>query len=296
MKLDQLDGYIAFIAVARSRSFTAAAAQLGVSPQAVSQAIKGLEARLGLRLLHRTTRSVSLNEVGSHLFARVAPALESIFEATESLHALHDHPAGLLRINLSHVAFTALIRPRIAQFQVRFPDIRLEFGFNDGFIDIVEQGFDLGIRLGEAVAQDMVSIPMSREERIALVATPAYLSAHGQPATIAELREHRCIRFRQASSGALYRWELLAEGQAIVIDTAESLIVNDTDAMLALALAGQGLAYLLERTARPHLASGALCEVLGAHTPRFPGFHLYYPAARQTPAKLACFTEFWRAR
>ncbi len=294
MKIHQLDGYLAFATVARTRSFTAAAAQLGVSPQAVSQAVRALESRLQLRLLNRTTRSVSLNEAGERFMARVGPALGELLDAADAIGELRDTPSGLLRINLSRVAFAAVIQPRLASFRAHYPDVRLEFGFDDGFVDIVEQGCDAGIRLGEAVAKDMVSVPLSREERIALVATPAYLAQHGTPRTIADLTQHICIRFRMPSSGALYRWELLEGGREITLDAPATLTVNDTGAMLALALDGLGLGYVLASVAQPHLAAGRLVEVMPEATPRFPGFHLYYPSRRQPPAKLRCFLEIWR--
>jgi DNA-binding transcriptional LysR family regulator len=295
MRINQLDGYLAFVTVARTRSFTAAAALLEVSPQAVSQAVKVLEDRLQLRLLHRTTRSVSVNEAGERFLARVGPALTDLMEAAESLQDLRDKPSGQLRVNLPRAAFTALIRPRIADFHRLYPDVRLEFGFDDRFVDIVEQGFDAGIRLGEAVAQDMVSVPLSREERIAIVATPGYLKKHGTPTTIADLAAHTCVRFRMPASGIVYRWELIEAKRSLEVEVNGPITVNDTDALLAMALDGIGLAYVLECTARPFLASKRLRKVLEKCSPKFPGFHLYYPSRRQLPGKLRCFVDFWRA-
>ncbi|GAB2180229.1 LysR family transcriptional regulator [Denitratisoma sp. agr-D3] len=295
MKINQLDGYVAFLAVARSRSFTAAAAQLEVSPQAVSQAVRALEERLQSRLLNRTTRSVALSEAGERFMAKVGPALADLLEAQESLRELRDRPSGLLRINLSRAAFTAVIRPRLGEFHRLYPELGLELGFDDGLVDIVAEGYDGGIRLGEAVARDMVSVPLSRRERSVVVAAPEYLARKGTPRTIADLAGHDCIRFRMPSGGGIYRWELVSGKEAVAVDAPGTATANDTDALIAMARAGMGLAYVLGSNAEPWLATGELVAVLDKYMPSFPGFHFYYPSRHQLPAKLRCFLDFWKA-
>jgi DNA-binding transcriptional LysR family regulator len=296
MRIDQLDGLAAFRCVAQTRSFTAAAVQLAVSPQAVSQAVKALEARLGVRLFHRTTRSVSLNEAGERLWAKVGPALDDLFEATESVQEFRDKPKGLLRLGVSRPAFSALIQPAMVGFHAAYPDIGLELSFDDGFIDIVEKGLDAGIRLGDSVAQDMVSVKLSESEPIAILASPDYLARRGTPAGATDLKDHDCIRFRFPSTGVVFRWELLDEGRPIEMEVSGPITVNDTASMLSCAAEGLGLAYVLERTARDMLASGALRKVLPEASPVLPGFHLYYPSRRQLPPKLRCFVDFMTAR
>lgn len=296
MRIDQLDGLVAFRAVALARSFTAAAAQLEVSTQAISQSIKALENRLGVCLFNRTTRSVSLNEAGERFLLAAGPALSDLFEATEALQEFRHQPAGLLRINLPRPAMSGLLQPGLAEFHAAYPEIRLELSFDDGFVDIVALGLDAGIRLGESVAQNMVSVMLSREERIVILASPAYLQRRGEPKTIAELANHDCIRFRFPGSGAVFRWELLQDGRVLEQEVGGPVTVNDTAAMTQAALEGMGLAYVLECTVHEHLAAGRLRRVLPQACPAFPGFHLYYPGQRQQPMALRCFIDFWRAR
>lgn len=296
MRRDPLDGLTAFQAVAQTRSFTAAAAQLEVTTQAVSQAVKALEARLGLRLFHRSTRSVSLNEAGERLWTRLGPALADVAEALEAAQELRDRPAGLLRLGLSRPAFAAWLAPALADFHAAYPDIRLELSVDDAFVDIVAQGLDAGVRLGDAVAQDMVSVPVTAGEPIAIVAAPAYLARRGVPRCAADLAGHDGIRFRYPGSGAVYRWELVEDGQALEVEVGGTVTVNDTAALLACATAGLGLAYVMAATARAALDSGALVQVLAEASPVLPGFHLYYPSRRQLPLKLRCFVDFMTAR
>lgn len=296
MHLDQLDGLVAFRCVSETKSFTAAASRLEVSTQAVSQAIKALESRLGVRLFHRTTRSVSLSEAGERFLALAAPALADLSEAMESVQEFRDKPVGLLRLGVSRPAFAAVIQPACAAFHDAYPDIRLEFSFDDGFVDIVGLGLDAGVRLGDDVAQDMVSIPLSRNEPLAIVASPAYLQRRGTPRSIGELAAHDCIRFRFPSTGAIFRWELLSDGLPIQLDVTGPVTLNDTAALLSCAVEGLGLAYVLERTADSLLKTGLLQKVLPEAMPLLPGFHLYHPSRRLTPPKLRCFIDFMKAR
>lgn len=296
MRIDQLDGLVAFRCVAQTKSFTAAAAQLEVSPQAVSQAVKALEARLGVRLFHRTTRSVSLNEAGDRLWAKVSPALADLFEATESVQEFRDKPMGLLRLAVSRPAFSALLQPALAGFHAAYPDIKLELSFDDGFVDIVAKGLDAGVRIGDSVAQDMFSVKVSESEPIAILGSPDYLKRRGVPKKVTDLGNHDCIRFRFPSTGVVFRWELLDEGRPIEMEVNGPITVNDTASMLACAVEGLGLAYVLERTARDMLGSGALQKVLPMASPVLQGLHLYYPSRRQVPPKLRCFLDFMMAR
>ena len=296
MRIDQLDGLVAFRCVAEARSFTAAAARLEVSPQAVSQAVKSLEARLGVRLFHRTTRSVSLSEAGERLWLRAGAALTDLFEATESVQEFRDRPVGVLRLGISRPAFTAWLQPALAGFHAAFPDIRIELSFDDGFVDIVAQGLDCGVRLGNAVAQDMVSAKVSASEPLAIVASPEYLERRGLPRRLADLARHDCILFRQPSTGTVYRWELVDDGRAVEMEVTGPVVVNDTAAMLDCARAGLGLACVLEGTATEALRGGALVKVLPSAVPVLPGFHLYYPSRRQLPLKLRCFIDFMTQR
>jgi DNA-binding transcriptional LysR family regulator len=296
MRAGQLDGLLTFLSVARKRSFTAAAAELEISTQAVSHAIKTLEARLQTRLFHRTTRSISLTEAGEKFLARVAPAVSEVIEATETLQLARRHPSGILRLNLPRTAYGRLIEPRLAEFHRSFPDVRLDLTFDEGFVDIVERGFDAGIRLGEYVAKDMVSVPLTPRDRIVIVAAPAYLSRRGVPKNIADLQTHDCIRMRGPATGAIYRWELTDRGKEVEVGVSGPVTVNDAGAQVTIAVEGLGLAYVLESVARPYLASGRLRSVLDSVCPDLPGFHLYYPKQRQISLKLRSFVDFWRAR
>jgi DNA-binding transcriptional LysR family regulator len=295
MRIDQLDGLVAFRTVARTRSFTAAAAELEVSTQAVSQGVKALETRLSVRLFNRTTRSVALTEAGERLWARVGPALDDVMEATESVRELAEKPTGLLRISLPRLAFGGLVQPHLGRFHAQYPGIALELSFDDGFIDIVERGLDAGIRLGDAVARDMVSLPLSSREPIVIVASPAYLKRRGTPKQIVDLAQHDCIRFRFPSTEAIFRWELLDNGRPVEVEVAGPVTVNDPPSMIGCALEGLGLAYVFESLARDSLATGKLKRVLPAACPTLPGLHLYFPSRRQLPMKLRCFVDFWKS-
>ena len=294
MRIDQLDGLVAFRTVARTRSFTEAAAELGVSPQSVSQGVKALETRLSVRLFNRTTRSVALTEAGERLWARVGPALDEVMEATESIRDLAEKPTGLLRISLPRIAFASVLRPRLAAFHERYPGIGLDLSFDDGFVDIVERGLDAGIRLGESVARDMVSVPFGPPETVAIVASPTYLKRRGIPKSIADLAQHDCIRFRFPSTAVIFRWELLNDGKPVEVEVGGPIIVNDPAAMVACALDGLGLGYVFESTAHEAIAAGQLKRVLLEAGPTLPGLHLYFPSRRQLPMKLRCFVDFWK--
>ncbi|KAF0811664.1 HTH-type transcriptional regulator PgrR [Andreprevotia sp. IGB-42] len=293
MKLDQLDGLLAFVTVAQKRSFTAAAALLQVSPPAVSQAVKALEERLGVRLLQRTTRSVSLTEAGERYLGRVAPAVADLAQAASDLEGYRAQPGGLLRLTLPRIA-APLVQARLGGFIEAYPQISLELRFDDQFVDIVAEGFDAGIRLGESVQNDMVGVPLTREERVVIVASPAYLARHPAPRAIEDLREHACICYRFAS-GTVYRWELQRDGKPVEIEVNGPLTVNDGNFMAFAAAGGAGLAYTFERFVASALASGELVSVLPEACPVWFGFYLYYASRRQMPPKLRCLIDYWKA-
>jgi DNA-binding transcriptional LysR family regulator len=294
MKLAQLDGLVAFVTVAQKRSFTAAAAALEVSTPAVSQAVKQLEARLGAALFNRTTRTVGLTEAGARYFARVAPAVRELEDAAGELKRDGGAACGLLRITAPAVLYPTLLRPVLPSFFQAHPAVQVEMSLNDGFIDIVEGGFDAGIRLGDSVQRDMVAIPLTGVERTCIVASPDYVARRGLPRTLEALRDHDCVRYRFPSSGAIYRWELVDKGRPLEVKVEGPLTVSDSLSMAQAALDGIGLAYTFERQVAPDIAAGRLVPVLPGHWPRMPGFHLYHPNRRQLPPKLRVFIDHAR--
>jgi len=292
MKLNQLDGLVAFWRVAEHRGFSAAAAALEVSPSALSQAIRQLETRLGVRLLNRTTRSVSLTEAGAAYLARVGPALGEVLEAGEQLHALRGRPSGVLRINAARISIAMVLQPLLAGFFAAHPDVQIELSNDEGYVDIVERGFDAGVRLGESVQKDMVAVPLGGPLSVAVVGSPAYFKRHPVPRHPAELVEHDCVRFRFAGSGAIYKWELEVDGQLVEFEVGGPLTIGDTLFSIEAAMDGLGLAYTFEPFARPHIRSKKLKRVLSEFSPTFPGFYLYYTSRKEQPAKLKAFVAY----
>lgn len=291
-----LAGLAELARVADRRSFTAAAAELGVTPSAVSQAISALEGRVGVRLLQRTTRKVGLTEAGARFLAHLRPALDGVDAAFASLDELRARPAGTLRLTLSRLAHRAVLEPALAAFLATYPDLRVEIAIEDGFTSIVDKGFDAGIRLGESVEKDMVSVRVTDDYRVAVVGAPAYFATHRKPKHPRDLRAHDCIRYRQITSGTLYRWELTVDGRDVAIAVDGRIVTNDADIMVRAALDGLGLAHVIEHTVADALADGRLVRVLAPYCPRFPGLHLYFPSRRQLPAKLRALVEFLQAR
>jgi len=289
MKLTQLDGLVAFVTVARLGSFTAAAAALEVTPPAVSQALKQLEARLGVRLLHRTTRSVGLSAAGERYLARVAPAVSELLDAASELDAYREGLAGTLRLNAPHVVHEMLLRRAVAGFLAAHPAVRIEMALEDGFVDIAAAGFDAGVRLGESVQRDMIAVPLTARERTGPVASPAYVKRRGLPASIEALREHACVRFRFKSSGAIYRWELMRHRRRVEVEVDGPITVSDSLGSASAALDGLGIGYVFERQVAAHLAAGRLVQVLPNAWITQPGLHFYYPSRRQVSAVLKAF-------
>jgi DNA-binding transcriptional LysR family regulator len=294
MRRDRLAGVTAFVAVARAGGFTPAAARLGVSVSAVSHAVRDLEQRLGIRLLNRSTRSVGLTEAGQRYLARVRPALEELEAAEEGLSELRDEARGLLRIDISRPAYLSVLAPRLARFREAHPGIELELVVADTLSDIVADGCDAGIRLGESLEQDMIAIPVSGELHTVIAASPAYFARHPPPADPAGLAGHDCIGFRLPSGGTLYRWELERDGRELEVVPKMSITVNDALVALDLALAGAGIGYFINDIVDTHLASGRLVRVLEDWSPRFPGYFLYHSARRNPPAKLRALIDALR--
>ncbi|MGF6233543.1 DNA-binding transcriptional LysR family regulator [Inquilinus ginsengisoli] len=285
----------AFAAVAEAASFSRAAKRLGVSPSALSQTLRGLEERLGVRLLNRTTRSVTPTEAGERLLDRLRPLFVEFDQAVQEVNRFRDSPAGRLRINVPRFAAAHLVGPALGRFHSAHPGVELEVVVDDSITDIVAGRFDAGIRLGETLERDMVAVPLTGSLELAAVATPDYFAEHGVPQSPADLHRHRCLRFRWPGGGDLYRWEFEQGGQEVVLAVDGPLVVNDAALMLQAALGGVGIAYLLDRQAEADVAAGRLQRVLRDWSPRFPGFYLYHPGRRQMPPALRAFIEVLRA-
>jgi DNA-binding transcriptional LysR family regulator len=280
-----LNDIVAFLAVARERSFTRAAAQLGVSQSALSQTVRGLEARLGIRLLTRTTRSVAPTEAGERLLHAAGPRLDEIDEELAALGALRDKPSGTIRITAHDHAIRTVLWPALQRLLPDYPDIKVEIVIDYGLTDIVAERYDAGIRTGELVAKDMVAVRIGPDMRSAVVGAPSYFVARPQPRTPQDLTGHTCINLRLPTHGSLYAWEFEQGGRELRVRVEGQLIFNGTAPMLEAAVAGFGLAYLPEDSVAPHLADGRLIRVLADWCPSYPGYHLYFPSRRQpTPA------------
>lgn len=295
MDPDHLPALVSFASVARHASFTRAADVAGVSPSALSQTIRSLERKLNVRLLNRTTRSVSLTEAGARLLDQIAPALAALDAAVDTLEATRDDPAGTLRINLPRVANEMLVMPHLADFTKRYPRIRLELTLDDGLADLVGEGFDAGIRLGEMIAQDMVAIPLGAEIAIAVAGSPEYFTRYPKPEVPDDLAAHDCLRYRFSTRSGLYRWEFATpgrQGSLFEVDPRGTFVTNDLRTMVRAAEQGVGLLHVIEGYVRAQLEDGRLVRVLDAWCPRFPGFYLYTSCRMQMPPKLRVFIDF----
>jgi len=286
----------AFIAVAREKSFTKAAAGLGVSPSALSHTIRNLEQRIGVRLLARTTRNVAPTEAGERLLNAVAPLFEQINNEIERIGELRDTPVGNIRITCSDDAAEGLLRPMLPAFLEKYPDINVEICIDYGFTNIVSERFDAGIRLGESISKDMIAVRMGPDWRLSVVGTPAYFKTHPVPVTPQDLAHHRCINIRHSPAGSVYAWEFEKAGRKLNIRVNGPLISNSIIHVLNGALDGIGLAYVPESMAKPHIEKGNLIEVLADWSPTFEGFHLYYPNRRQPSSAFVAFVEAVRYR
>jgi DNA-binding transcriptional LysR family regulator len=296
MQRGNLDDLLAFVAVGRERSFTKAAAKLGISQSALSHTIRGLEARLGVRLLTRTTRSVSPTEAGERLLQTVGPRFEEIEAELAAIRELREKPAGSIRITTTEYAADAILLPKLAKFLREYPDIKVEIVIDYGLTDIVAQRFDAGVRSGEQVAKDMVAVRIGPDMRMAVVAAPSYFKTRPEPRKPQDLVDHNCITLRLPSHGGLYAWEFENGGRELKVRVEGQLTYNTTAQMLNAALAGSGLAYVPEGLAQPHLAKGRLKRVLEDWCLPYSGYHLYYPSRRQHSAAFALFVDVLRFR
>jgi len=290
-----LDGVEVFLSVARHRSFRRAAAELGVTPSAISQAVRALEARIGAALFLRTTRSVGLTEAGERFLSRAKPAFEELVAATEIAHGLGQRPAGLLRLAVPRAVVPILLEPLIASFCKANPEVEVEIAASETLIDIAAEGFDAGIRLGQFLAADMVAVPMTPPFRLVVVGSPAYFAGRSLPGHTDDLRQHACLRWRR-SNGALALWSFTDDGHAIEIAVAGPFIANDFPTMLGAAIGGMGLAQLPEPMVAEALKAGKLVHVLEAYAPVVPGVFLYYPGHRQIMPKLRAFIDHVKSR
>jgi DNA-binding transcriptional LysR family regulator len=290
-----LDGVEAALSVAQHRSFRRAAAELGVTPSAMSQAIRALEARMGAALFTRTTRSVGLTEAGERFLSRAKPAFEELVAASQVARDLGQRPAGLLRLTAPRAVVPILLEPLIASFCQAYPEVQVEIAANRELVDIAAEGFDAGIRLGEFIAADMVAVRLTPPFRFIVVAHPDYLARRGRPERPEDLREHACIRMRR-SGGALALWSLRDRGRAIEVAVSGPFIANDFPTVLGAALEGLGLAQVPEPIAADHVRAGKLVHLLEPYASMTPGIFLYYPASRQMMPKLRAFIDHVKSR
>ncbi|VEB15107.1 transcriptional regulator, LysR family [Enterobacter hormaechei] len=281
MLKDNFNDLLSFMVVARERSFTRAAAQLGVSQSALSHAMRNLEARLEVRLLTRTTRSVAPTEAGEQLFMRLSPHLLEIEKELTALRDTRDRPAGNIRLTAGEHAMSAVLWPVLKPFMAQYPDINVEVTVDDGLTDIVDGRFDAGVRLGEQVAKDMIAIRIAPDMRMAVVGSADYLHRFGVPETPEQLDQHRCINMRLPTRGGLYAWEFERDGRELRVRVDGQLILNSLPQRIDAAENGLGLAYVPEDAVQDALAEGRLVRVLEAWCPAFAGYHLYYPSRRQ---------------
>jgi DNA-binding transcriptional LysR family regulator len=285
-----LDGVEAFLSVARHKSFRRAAAELGVTPSAISQAVRALEGRIGATLFIRTTRSVGLTEAGAKFFARAKPAFEELVAAAGIARGLGERPSGLLRLTVPRAVIPLLLQPLIASFCRAYPEIEVEIAASEVLVDLAAEGFDAGIRLGEFIAADMVAVRLTPPFRFVIVGSPAYLAGSGRPKEPQDLRHHACLRLRRPN-GAVALWSLKDRGRALEVAVAGPLLANDFPTLLGAALEGTGLAQLPEPITAEAVAAGRLVRVLDAFAPMTPGVFLYHPGRRQVMPKLRAFID-----
>ncbi|MFK4870614.1 LysR family transcriptional regulator [Novosphingobium sp. ZW T3_23] len=296
MQRETMADLVAFLAVARERSFTRGAAGLGVTPSALSHTIRKLEERLGLRLFIRTSRSVSTTEAGERLLQRVGPQLDQIQIEVDGLSELRDKPAGTVRITTGDHVSEHYLLPAISRLLALHPDLKVEINVDIGFVDIAAQGFDAGVRLGETLAQDMIAVRISPDMEMAAVASPAYFASRPPPADPHGLAGHNCINIRFPTHGGIYVWEFEQEGRPLNVRVDGQLIVNDIALAHQGAIEGSGIAYLPLDYVQSSIDSGKLVRVLLNWCPPFPGYHLYYPSRRQQSPALAAVIEALRYR
>lgn len=296
MRLGQLNGLMAFLAVADKRGFSAASRALGVSPSALSQAVRGLEARMGTPLLVRTTRSVNLTDAGRRLRERVGPSLHEALAAVEEVQGGADRVTGTLRLTVPRIAVPLVIEPVVPGLMARHPELEVDVSVDDRNVDIVADGYDAGVRLSESVEKDLVAVRVTPPFRFIMVGSPAYLARKGRPQRPKDLLAHDCIGFRRSSTGQRYAWELEKGGREYRMAVRGPLVTNDAALMVAAARWGAGLAYVSEQTAAADLEAGTLEEVLPDYAPGVPGLFLYFPARSQRLPRLRALVEAMTAR
>ncbi|GGF39373.1 LysR family transcriptional regulator [Aliidongia dinghuensis] len=296
MAADSFSDLGAFLAVAEERSFTRAAAKLGVSQSALSQTVRGLEERLGIRLLTRTTRSVTPTEAGERLCRTVGPHFDEIKTELAALSAFREKPAGTVRITATENAAVTVLWPVLERFLPNYPDVKVEITVDYGFTDIVAEGYDAGVRPGGNVAKGMIAVPIAPDMRMAVVGAPGYFARRPPPEVPQDLTAHDCINLRLPTHGGLYAWEFEKAGRELRVRVEGQLVFNTASLMLTAALAGFGLTYLSEAQVEPYLADGRLVRVLGDWCEPFAGYHLYYPSRRQSPPAFTALVDALRYR
>lgn len=296
MRREDLGTLAIFAMVAEERSFTRAAAKLGMSQSALSHAMRRLEAKLGLRLLTRTTRSVSATAAGEQLLATVRPALDDIDRKLAALTELRVRPAGSVRITTSMHAARAVLWPVIDRLTSENPDVEIELNINSGFVDIVAERFDAGVRLGESLEKDMIAMPIGPRLRMAAVGSPEYFARNPIPQTPHDLSDHKCINLRMNSSGGLYAWEFEKAGRELRIKVEGQLVLNDVDLIVSAAMAGHGIAFMVEDHVKSQLAAGTLVRVLDDWCDPFDGYYLYYTSRRQPSPAFSLVLDALRYR
>ncbi len=292
---DDLSGLRAFLRVAQKRSFRAAAADLQVTPSAVSQSVRALEQRLGVRLLQRTTRSVGLTEVGLRFVAILKPALDGVDAAVESLGALRGRPAGILRLTALRSGYADVLRPKLAQFLAAYPDIRIEVSIDEKLVDVVTEGFDAGLRLRQSLDREMVGVRVSPDQQVVVVGSPRYFARRGRPSHPRELQAHDCITLRMPTRGTVDPWRFLVDGETFEITVDGPVTTNDGAVLVDAAVEGLGLAYIFESMVKQLISRRRLVPVLQEYCPRISGYFLYYPSRVNLAPKLKALSDFLRS-
>ena len=297
MKREDAGDLLAFLAVARERSFTRAAAKLGMTQSALSQIIRNLEERLGVRLLNRTTRSVTPTQAGERLFQSVGPKFTEMDADLAVLSELREKPAGTVRLTATEYAASEILLPAMRKLLPKYPDINVEVIIDYGLTNIVAQQVDAGIRPGELVAKDMIAVRVSPDLRMAVVGSPSYFAERKRPKTPQDLTQHNCLNLRLPThGGTLYAWEFEKNGREVNVRVEGQLVFNSAGLLLKAALQGLGLAYVTEGNAQPHTSNGELVRVLSDWCPPFPGYHLYYPSRRQPSPAFSLLVDALRYR
>jgi len=292
MRQEQLEGLVVFIAVAETKGFSAAAARLGMSTSAVSQSIRQLEKRLGMVLFNRTTRSVSLTDIGARFLERVQPAITELTAAAEELGKEASYPSGWLRLNVPRAGYMIALQPLLKGFMDQYPDVKVEVCIENALVDIVGRGFDAGIRFGNLVEKDMIAVAIGPPIRAFIVGAPEYFKRHGVPRHPMDLIEHNCIGFRHVTTGTVERWKFARDGETIDIAADGRFVINDAAALVQAALDQLGLAYMISGYVERFIGQGRLVRVLEDWSPELPGLTLYYPDRKRVPAKLRAFIDY----